>query len=249
MPQNKYDDPAFFAAYGDMPRSQGGLDAALEWPVLRAMLPDLRGKRMLDLGCGFGWHCRYAREHGAASVLGIDLSERMLARAAAMTVDPAIEYRRAAIEELELPAHSFDVVLSSLALHYVERFDLVCRRMHHALVAGGSFVLSVEHPIFTARAEQDWWRDAAGAPLHWPVDDYQNEGLRRTGWLAPDVVKYHRTIATYLNDLLDAGFRIERLAEPSPPEWALAERPDLQDELRRPMFLLISATAEERVRP
>lgn len=240
MPQNKYDDPAFFAAYSAMPRSRGGLDAALEWPVLRAMLPDLRGKRVLDLGCGFGWHCRYAREQGAASVLGIDLSERMLARAAAMTADPAIEYRRAAIEELDLPAGAFDVVLSSLALHYVGRFDRVCRRVRHALVPGGSFVLSVEHPIFTARAEQDWWRDADGSPLHWPVDGYQHEGSRRTGWLAPDVVKYHRTMSTYLNVLLDAGFGIERLAEPSPPAWALAERPELHDELRRPMFLLIA---------
>ncbi|HMR29662.1 MAG TPA: class I SAM-dependent methyltransferase [Geminicoccaceae bacterium] len=242
MPQNKYDDPAFFAAYSAMPRSTGGLGAALEWPVLCALLPDLRGKRVLDIGCGFGWHCRWARGQGAASVLGIDVSERMLARAVEATADPAIAYRRGAIEDMALPAGSFDLVLSSLALHYVEHFDPVCRRVAECLVAGGSFVLSVEHPVFTARAEQDWWRSEDGTPLHWPVDGYQHEGLRRTAWLAEDVVKYHRTLASWINGLIDAGFRIDRLAEPGPPEAAIADRPELRHELRRPMFLMISAT-------
>lgn len=242
MPQNKYDDPAFFAAYSAMPRSTGGLEAALEWPVLRAMLPDLGGKRVLDLGCGFGWHCRYAREQGAAWVLGLDLSERMLARAIEATSDPAIAYRRGAIEDMAFPAGSFDVALSSLALHYVERLDLACRSVAGGLVGGGSFVLSVEHPIFTARPEQDWWRAEDGTPLHWPVDDYQHEGIRRTSWLADNVVKYHRTLATWIDALIGAGFRIDRLAEPQPPAVAIAERPELRQELRRPMFLMIAAT-------
>jgi len=62
MKQNKYDDPGFFANYSQMARSIGGLDAAGEWPAFRALLPQLREKKVLDLGCGFGWHCRYARE-------------------------------------------------------------------------------------------------------------------------------------------------------------------------------------------
>lgn len=81
MKQNKYDDPAFFARYSEMARSVGGLQAAAEWPAFRGLLPDLRDKRVLDLGCGFGWHCRYAREQGARSVVGVDLSEKMLRRA------------------------------------------------------------------------------------------------------------------------------------------------------------------------
>ncbi|MDQ0318863.1 SAM-dependent methyltransferase [Pararhizobium capsulatum DSM 1112] len=91
MKQNIYDDPTFFANYSAMPRSTGGLEAAGEWPVLRDMLPDLTGKRVLDLSCGFGWHCRYARSAGASHVVGVDLSESMLARARAMTDDAGIE--------------------------------------------------------------------------------------------------------------------------------------------------------------
>lgn len=72
MKENKYDDPTFFGKYSRMPRSKEGLAAAGEWHVLRRMLPSFEGKRVLDLGCGFGWHCRYAVEQGAASVVGVD---------------------------------------------------------------------------------------------------------------------------------------------------------------------------------
>ena len=94
MKQNKYDDPQLYANYSRMRRSTLGLDEAQEWHAFRALLPDLHDKRLLDLGCGFGWHCRYARQQGARCVIGVDLSENMLARAQAMTDDPAIEYRR-----------------------------------------------------------------------------------------------------------------------------------------------------------
>jgi SAM-dependent methyltransferase len=241
MRQNPYDDPEFFANYSRMPRSLGGLDAAGEWPVLRALLPDLRDKRVLDLGCGFGWHCRYARAQHARAVVGVDLSEKMLARARAETDDPGIEYRCIAIEDIDFGPAEFDVVLSSLALHYVERFDKVCRKVQHCLAPGGAFVLSVEHPVFTARAAQDWHYGANGERLHWPVDDYQNEGLRMARFLESDVAKYHRTVATLVNALIEAGFSIARLAEPQPSPDMLARHPDWRDETRRPIFLLISA--------
>jgi 2-polyprenyl-3-methyl-5-hydroxy-6-metoxy-1,4-benzoquinol methylase len=138
MKQNKYDDAAFFSNYSQMARSIGGLDEAGEWPAFRALLPALADKSVLDLGCGFGWHCRYAREQQARRVVGVDLSEKMLTRARSSTNDPAIEYRRQAIEDIDFAAGEFDVVLSSLALHYVERFDLVCRNVQHCLGAGAS---------------------------------------------------------------------------------------------------------------
>lgn len=245
MKQNIYDDPDFFSQYSAMPRSVSGLGDAGEWPAFRALLPDLDGKRVLDLGCGFGWHCRYARERHARSVVGVDLSEKMLARAREMTADPGIKYRRSAIEDIDFPADTFDVVVSSLALHYVERFDLVCQKTHACLTDGGAFVLSVEHPIFTARKAQDWHYGAEGERLHWPVDDYHREGIRHTQWMADDVVKYHRTMAAYVNTLIDCGFHIARLVEPTPTPEMLAEHSDWQDEPRRPIFLVISAVKEK----
>lgn len=241
MKQNIYDDPDFFARYSEMPRSLGGLESAGEWPAFRCLLPDLRGRRVLDLGCGFGWHCRYARRNGAKSVVGVDLSARMLARAAAATQDEAIEYRQMAIEDARFKDEQFDVVLSSLAFHYIEHFQDVCRNVSRWLAEGGSFVFSVEHPIFTCLPEQQWCLDPEGQRRHWPVDRYLEEGIRHTSWMADDVVKYHRTTATYVNDLILAGLEVTRLVEPAPTEEMLAEKPEWRDECRRPMFLLISA--------
>ena len=79
--KNIYDRPDFFEGYSGLARSVKGLDGAPEWPAIRAMLPTLDGRRIVDLGCGFGWFARWARTQGAASVLGLDLSENMLARA------------------------------------------------------------------------------------------------------------------------------------------------------------------------
>ncbi len=111
MKQNIYDDPQFFERYSAMPRSLEGLRQAGEWHELRAMLPTLKDKTVLDLGCGFGWHCRHAVEQGAAHVIGVDLSENMLRRAAEINGGPGIEYRRAAIEDIDFAPESFDLVL------------------------------------------------------------------------------------------------------------------------------------------
>lgn len=241
MQQNIYDDAEFFANYGQMPRSQGGLAQAEEWPVLRALLPDLKDKRVLDLGCGYGWHCRYAREQQARSVVGVDLSEKMLERARTLTKDAGIQYRRMPMEAIDFEAGAFDVVVSSLALHYVKDLDAVCAKVHRCLAEGGVFAMSVEHPIYTARAEQTWCVDAAGERVHWPVDHYLEEGQRTTPWMGAEVIKVHRTAASTLNTLIDAGFRIARVEEAGVSRERIVQRPELRDERRRPMFLLVGA--------
>ncbi|MDQ0091039.1 SAM-dependent methyltransferase [Paenibacillus anaericanus] len=240
MKQNKYDDENFFSAYKQMPRSIQGLEGAGEWHVLKALMPDLRDKSVLDLGCGFGWHCRYAREQQASSVVGVDISEKMLQQAAELTDDAAISYLQMPIEDIEFPNAQFDVVISSLAFHYIESFEAICKKIHDVLKPGGSFIFSVEHPIFTARNEQDWYYDEQGNRLHWPVDHYSSEGKRETTFLTDNVVKYHRTISTYMNNLIQAGFTIKAVKEPLPSEEMMSN-PIMQDETRRPMFIIISA--------
>ena len=94
----------------------------------------VKGLRIVDLGCGFGWFCRWAREHGAAQVLGLDVSEKMLARAQAETADPAIVYERVDLERLELPEAAFDLAYSSLTLHYLPDLDPL--RLRYASCAG-----------------------------------------------------------------------------------------------------------------
>ncbi|NGN44891.1 class I SAM-dependent methyltransferase [Mesorhizobium sp. CGMCC 1.15528] len=240
MAQNIYDKSEFFAGYSQLNRSVHGLDGAPEWPSIRAVLPDLSGKHVVDLGCGFGWFARWARERGAAHVLGLDLSENMIARARADTAEPNIEYAIADLEKLELPGASFDFAYSSLAFHYIEDFGRLVQTVHRALVAGAHFVFTIEHPIFMAPTHPGWSLDADGNRT-WPVNRYANEGPRETDWFAKGVIKQHRTIGTTLNTLIGAGFAIRHVEEWSPTAQQLAANPGLTDEMERPMMMLVAA--------
>lgn len=238
MTQNIYDNAEFFQGYSRMRRSLEGLEGAAEWPALRALLPDLRGKRTLDLGCGFGWFARWAREQRARSVLGIDVSEKMLQRAKEMTLDDGIEYRRADMETIELPAASFDLVFSSLALHYIQNLERLMASVQAALVAGGWFVFSIEHPIHTA-PRRPAWIDSDGI-RSWVVNSYQTEGPRETDWLTKGVIKQHRTIGTMFDLLQRCGFVVTHLEEWGPTEEQIAAHPEMAEERERPMFLLMA---------
>lgn len=240
MTQNIYDQDDFFAGYSRLGRSVQGLDGAAEWASIRAMLPDLRGKRVVDLGCGFGWFCRYAREAGAASVLGLDVSEKMLARARADTPDPAVTYDRADLDALTLEPGRFDFAYSSLTLHYLVNLKAMIGTVHQVLTPGGGFVFSAEHPIFTAPSAPGWVENADGRKV-WPVDGYLEEGPRSTDWLAKGVVKQHRSVGTYLTLLLEAGFAITAVQEWGPTDAQIAEVPEWVVERDRPPFLLVAA--------
>ncbi|QQS94569.1 class I SAM-dependent methyltransferase [Sphingobacterium spiritivorum] len=242
MKQNIYDDSGFFDEYGKMPRSKEGLHAAGEWHVLKTMFPDFEHKNVLDLGCGYGWHCIYAMQQGASHVIGVDLSAKMIRKAKENSAGLDIDYRQMAIEDVNFATEEFDIVISSLALHYIKDLENVFQKVNHFLKRGGSFIFSMEHPIFTARAEQDWYKNEQGTRLHWPVDHYQQEGRRNAMFLGHDVIKYHRTMETLLNGVIAAGFTINRIAEPKPSDVVLEEFPEMKDESRRPVFILISAT-------
>jgi SAM-dependent methyltransferase len=239
-PQNIYDDPVFFAGYLKLRDTESGLNAAIEQPAFDALLPPLAGRRVLDLGSGLGDFARRARAQGAAEVVGVELSRRMLAVARERTDDAQVRYVHSSIESFDCGEREWDLVAASLALHYVDDVASLARRVHRGLRPGGRFVFSVEHPVCTA-CPQDWVKDAEGNLLHWPLDDYANEGQREIEWWVPGVRKFHRTVSTYVNALLEAGFALRRMAEPGPVPAALAARPGLAVHARRPVFLLLSA--------
>jgi SAM-dependent methyltransferase len=240
MTQNIYDDPEFYEGYSRLQRSVEGLAGAPEWPALRALLPDLRGLNVVDLGCGYGWFCRWAREQGAARLLGLDVSEKMLARARAATSDAGVAYARADMEKLELPEASFDVAYSSLALHYIEDLAGFFATVHRALIPNGRLVFSIEHPIYMAPTHPRWLVGAEGHET-WPLDAYLVEGPRTTDWLAKGVVKQHRTIGTTLNSLIRLGFAISHVEEWGPTDEQIKVKPEWARERERPMFLLVAA--------
>lgn len=240
MKENKYDDQVFFNKYSEMNRSRQGLEGAGEWSELQKILPDFQQKRVLDLGCGYGWHCKYAADHGALSVVGTDISQKMLEVAQETNAAAVIQYECGAMEDLDYSNESFDIILSSLAFHYVQDFAPLVSQISRWLKRNGELVFSVEHPVFTSYGTQDWYYDQEGTILHFPVDNYYYEGPRQAQFLGERVTKYHRTLTTYVNTLLQNGFTLQHFIEPQPPAQMM-QIPGMKDEMRRPMMLLISA--------
>jgi len=241
-PQNIYDDPEFFAGYATLERFGAGWERAAELADLLSLLPDVRDRRVLDLGCGAGQLARYLATLGAADVLGVDLSERMLELARSQWAHERVSYVREAVEDVTFPTGRFDLVVSSLVLHYVDDYCGLIARIAEWLTPGGHLVYSTEHPIFTARLPGDGWvLDDAGQRARWAVDRYSDEGAREETWFVSGVRKVHRTMATLINGLVDGGLVVERVIEPVPGKEWLDRHPDAQHERRRPVFLLIRA--------
>lgn len=237
---NEYDNKEFFEKYNEMDRSVKGLAGAGEWHELKKLLPSFEGKTVLDIGCGFGWHCKYAIENGATNVLGIDISKNMLNKAKQINNDEKIEYRECSIEEFDYPLDTYDIIISSLALHYIENLNEVFKKVYKSLKENGSFVFSMEHPIFTSNGIEDWEYNEDGSIKCWPIDNYFYERKISSNFLNCDVIKYHKTLTTIINELIDNGFTIKKIVEPMPEENMLKEIEQMKHELRRPMMIIVS---------
>jgi ubiquinone/menaquinone biosynthesis C-methylase UbiE len=235
-PQNIYDNPEFFSGYLTLRKNDQGFNALIENPAIRSLFPDVAGKTIIDLGCGFGDLCRYLHELGAGFVLGIDISERMLAVAETQTNKKTIQYKRCAIEDFSIDVGSVDLVVSSLALHYIADYLKLVKKIYAGLKIGGHFIFSVEHPMSTANPQAI---HCTSDNEYWPIFNYRNEGQFQQTWFIENVIKYHRTIQTYINNLIEAGFAIEKILEPMPNDELTTKRPDFTIHQIRPPILVI----------
>lgn len=240
--QNIYDNETFFEGYRKIRENKINANTVFEIPALFSQLPDLHGKTVLDLGCGFGEHCIEYVKMGAERVTGIDISEKMLEVARKENSDPKIEYLMMPMENLATLGLKADVVISSLAFHYVQDFSGVIKAVHALLEDGGVFVFSQENPLCTCHSGGDrWTRDANGNKLYLNLKDYSVEGERNSTWFVENVQKYHRMFSTIVNTLIESGFCIEKMIEPVPDEALLAKYPQFKDLSFKPDFLIIRA--------
>ncbi|EAL0407476.1 class I SAM-dependent methyltransferase [Campylobacter jejuni] len=233
---NEYDNEKFFEEYAKMSRSKEGLKAAGEWHQLKPLFPSLEGKSVLDLGCGYGWHCKFAEEQGATKILGIDLSKKMIEEAQKRNSGNQIEYRISGLEEYDYPENEWDCVISNLALHYIEDIVEIFQKVYRTLKPGGIFLFNIEHPVFTAGVGQDWIYTDDGKPQYWAIDNYFITGERNTHFLGCDVVKQHHTLTQIIMGLLNNGFELKVVEEAEPPK-EMMDIPGMEDELRRPMLI------------
>lgn len=245
--QNIYDNEIFYEGYRKIRNNNVNANNLFEIPALFSMMPDLKGKRVLDLGCGFGEHCKRFVENGADKVVGIDISEKMLKTAKEENSDARITYINMAMEDLPQIKEQFDVVVSSLAFHYVEDFSGVVESIYNILSENGVLIFSQENPLCTCHSGGNrWTKDENGKKLYLNLADYGVEGERESVWFVDHVKKYHRTFSTIVNTLIDAGFSIERMLEPLPSEELLERYPEYYDLFHKPDFLLLRAVKSKK---
>ena len=240
--QNIFDNQVFFDGYKKIRENEGSANNVFEMPALYSLLPDLNGKHILDLGCGFGEHCMDYIKKGAERIVGIDISEKMLEVAKKENSDPKITYLLMPMEDIGSINEKFDVVISSLAIHYVDDFTGVLGNIHKLLNDDGVFVFSQEHPFSTCHTGGDrWTRDENGNKLHLNLKNYGVEKETESVWFVDNVKRYHRMFSTIVNDLIEAGFEIVKMIEPLPDDEILAKYPDQKDLFHKPDFLVVKA--------
>lgn len=239
MKQNLYDNSEFFAMYKSLRETRVTYNDFIEQPAMKKLLPGLEGLNVLDLGCGFGELAHYCINNGASHVTGVDLSEKMLGLA---KKDPHITFVRRAMEEVQFDNGQFDLVVSSLAFHYIEDINALMGNISKWIKPIGYLVFSIEHPVVLSHASQTGWVvNSDDDKLHWPLDNYSDEGVRTQFWGIDGVIKYHRKLSTLLNLLTQNDFVIQQIDEPEATPEGLEKMPKLISEKRRPSFLLVRA--------
>ena len=238
MPYNGpefYDDEALFTAYQQMRERPDNANITLEQPVFLELMGSAVGLRVLDLGCGDARFGRELLEAGARQYVGIEASQNMASAARAMLAGTPGKIIETPLETWEYPHESFDLVVSRLALHYVEDFDAVCAKVFATLSHGGKIVFSVEHPVVTSSIRG---AQRSGVYHDWLVDDYFIGGRREKRWMGGEVIIYHRTIEDYILGLQRAGFTLEGLREARPHPALFADPELYARRLRIPRLLL-----------
>ena len=207
-------------------------NAYYERPATLSLLPEVSGKRVLDAGCGPGVYAEWLADHGA-EVVAFDVSPKMV-RLAKQRLGTKAHVLQADLDQpLDfLEDDSFDIVLSALALDYIEDWNKVFKEFYRVLRQGGHLVFSTGHPFteFLLHGTESYFRTE--------TVDYE-----WTSFGMPVRVPYYRRpLNAVVNPLLEAGFVLERLLEPTPTEQFRQKAPQDYEELsKRPGFLCVRA--------
>lgn len=240
--KNVYDTSLFFNEYQTMREQEINANNLIEIPIMKAFLPDLKDKSILDLGCGAGDMDRYFIEKGAKRVVATDISVNMIKTAKEINFNDKIEYKVLKMEDLDSMNEKFDIVYSSLAFHYIEDFDKLLRDIHNLLKPKGMLVFSQESPInmATSKERKDLSNKITidGKQYHL-LSGYCKEGAREVFWNDTMVTKYHRTYATMVNSLIRNGYEIVEFLDSYASEEAIKLCPKYKIQEDKPYFTFV----------
>lgn len=216
-------------------RAGASLNRLVEEPVVRELVGDPRGLRVLDAGCGDGSYARWLAE-GGAHVRTIDASSELIAIAEDRTSEGTVEYAvHDLTEALPFADASFDLALCTLVTEYIEDIAALMRGFARVLAPGGRLVLSCDHPLLAGIVKNEQGERV--------LVDYFGRAKRSYAWFSRSIEVYSHTLEDYARALFEAGFSIDALREPTPIQAAFDENPELAERAAKiPTVLVIEAS-------
>jgi SAM-dependent methyltransferase len=228
-----YDNDEFFNHYMKRRHRSESPNAIIEKPSLLELLGSVKDQNILDLGCGDASLGLELLKNQCNSYIGIDGSKNMCKKASQNLEGTNGKVVQSTMEGYDYSPLAFDVVISQLAIHYIEDFGTLAENVFNTLKIGGNFVFSVQHSLLTSSFESV---TTSGKRFNWIVDDYFHSGKRVEPWIGEQVVKYHRTIEEYFIALQNAGFVISGIREATPKKENFDNNDDYERRMRIPLF-------------
>jgi len=241
--QNKYDNKEFFEEYLKLRKEADNSNINEEMPALFSLIDNnLESKVILDLGCGYGENTNFLLNRKANRVVGVDISQNMIDLANKFNKKDNTEYLCMDMQDIDKINLKFDLIISSLAIHYVKDYESLINKIYNLLNDNGVFIFSLEHPITIAPKEGKKWNyDDNGNPTGFVLSHYQESGERNIFWLTDNVIKYHRTFSQIINGLIDNKFEINKVLEPKPVNPYIDNKRNIEC-IHKPYFLIIKAS-------
>lgn len=201
--------------------------------VMLGYCGDVQGLQVLDVGCGEGRFCRKLAERGA-SVTGVEPTQALLMYA--QERHPEGNYVHGRAESLPVQDGAYDLVVSYLSLVDTPGFDEAIGEYSRVLRAGGRLALATLHPMVSTHSK-GWTKNAEGHRQFFEIHDYVQDRPIFAHWAGIEIVNYHRSLSRHFAAILASGLELVRLQEPAPSPEAVAQYPNLADQLRVPNFM------------
>lgn len=242
--ENVYDNTIFFDEYQTMREKNINANNLIENPIIMSMMPDVKGKTILDLGCGDGNMDIRFIEMGAKKVIATDISQNMINEAKKKNSNENIDYLVLPMEQITQLNEKFDIVYSSLAFHYIKDFNKLIGDIYNLLNSNGILIFSQESPINTTCEINKKNMDnkiTIDGKTYYLFSGYANEGERQVYWNDIYVTKYHRTYATMVNTLIKNKFEILEIRDSYASEEAIRLCPKYVRQIDKPFFTFVKA--------